>query len=259
MTKHGPRFMTTFAHDETDAIIKELKALATNHNRLLRDFIEINIDDWRNAVLPPKVRELALQTQAVYGKNIYASAYVGTFAIRLRPGLTLYANWGGHPECFPRPGGDTVTYLYEDVASEFVQRLYDGIDEWHRNAVNYGLVLDVFDWLNGKRHEYRDDTTGFCGKGERRWLRTILPGIVAVVGRFNPDLARSLVAPLSGIRPPIPPEYIDGIRKANQTIAASLIVPPHAGGERHISLSLSSSHSVSLPIWPCSFSAHYDV
>lgn len=249
MSKHGPRYTTAFDTDTSNKIRAEIKKLAANHNRLIRNTFEIDINDWRNAVLPPEVRELAVQAQRLYNHQIYDSAYHASFV--LVHGL-VRASWEQHPDKFPRPNAVTTTSFFEDAAAPFVQRMQVFVEEWQSSAVDYGLVLDVFDWLNGVEG-YSKSRPGFCAKGDRRHLRNLLPGVVPLLGKFDRDLANMLASPMTGgKRPPVPVEYMEGIVRANQIIASALLLPVAPAMEHHISLYLEQAE-VTHPLWPQRF------
>jgi hypothetical protein len=236
MSKHGPRYTTAFDTSTTDNIRSQINNLARNHNKLIRNSFEIDIVDWRNAVLPPEVREHALVAERLYHGMIYDAAYSGSFAMTHG---ALYASWEQHPDRFPRPTSVSTAKLFTDAAEPFVRRMEAFVEEWQSSAVDYGLVLDVFDWLNGKTSGFNE---GFCAKGDRRHLRSLLPGVVPLIGKFDRDLAATLSAPMTGgKRPPVPVEHMEGIVRANQIIAAAMLLPPAPPMEHHISLALQTS------------------
>lgn len=241
MSKHGPRYTTAFNDEESEEIRKTIKRLAGNHNRVIHNELAIGIDDWRNAVLPSEVRELAQEAEKYYKNTFYtASVYTGTFALG---GHAFAADWEGHPKRFPRPPGSGTSF-HTDVAGAFVQRLHDLLDEWHANAVRYGMLLDVFDWLND----------GFCAKGDRRHLRTVLPNVLPLIASFDRPFAATLSRPLTGgSRPAVPIENAAGIVRANQIIAGALLVPVVPLVEDHVSLSLQRVESSTHPEWPRRF------
>jgi hypothetical protein len=106
------------------------------------------------------------------------------------------------------------------------------------------LVAAAFEWVNN-----------FCAKGDRRHARMLLPGLLPLIRRFEPGLARNLAGPFNLTRPSIPPDRVQGLARANQIISEALLLPepPTEASEVQMEL-VNFSMVTSCSIWPGTFS-----
>lgn len=167
-------------------------------------------------------------------------------------GVYAGMGWWNHNGRFPLPDNlsDKYLQLHDDARPEVVEKYEALCRDWVMSGLNYGLLMSVFDWLNE-----------FCAKGDRVHVRTLLPNVVSLIRKHNPDLAGKLARPLGvgASREPLPADRRDAVVRANQIIAEGLMLPVIPSPPRQISLALNASEKIVHPLWPESVTLHLSI
>jgi len=262
MSSHGPKYTTAFNGLDSEAIRLQIAKLAMKHNNLIRK-TDIDIGQWRRTILPPDQRELSLQVERHYGGRMYSSSYVCRIDLpkqrwQASSDSPLYEFGGSNASVvfgwldnqvgrFPRWAGNSPK-LHDDVCPKLVDQIHENIREWMVSATNYGLVRAVFNWINE-----------FCDKGDRLHARSLLPGLVPLISKYDPALARRLAKPSSASRRPVPEEMLPGIQRANQIISEGLMLPDAPKQNAAVSMMLADVKQVSYSDWPQRFDPIVDI
>ncbi len=221
----APKYTTAFDNDTTEAVQNAIKEMAQNHIRLLHP-TDIAMSDWIEVILPPERRALARESERYFFGCFLNEAYRAHFPILnkywpladgtrielAREDPIVFFDWSFRNDRFPVPA--SCVQLYDDSRPRLVALIRSAIAEWIETATNYGMLLDVFNWVNN-----------FCDKGDRMQARLLLPGLLPILSKINSSMAARLVRPPTIIRKPVPEECIAGLQRANHIIAESILLP----------------------------------
>jgi len=183
---------------------------------------------------------VALPEEIPFGDGVYQS-----------PGMSLEFDWRNatceeDSDCFVLPPHlRNVKAFTSDTPKAFL----DMITEWQTNAIEWGLVRKVVDWL--------DDTLAPNDFVQACYLLPMLPSLVKHISDGRAIVQAAGSVPRNPMRVDLP--WLLGLQRANQILAGSELM-----GEADTELSSPvdmvmkvSGNTVHHPLWPSAFDAEY--
>lgn len=225
----GPKYTTAFDTNDTIAIHQAINQLAQRHAFMTKQ-APLSLEKWLGILLEEKwhdyvkcaARDFAfngLKYTATRGEKYERPIIAGIeqpMMGSLQVSITF--SWGHLSSPFPVPHIAHLWAPIETLRSDMfpaehkalMAQIKDRVDI----ALQWGLVRTIFDDLNM-----------ICGKGDRRSLRTLLPGVLPLLSlRGRHSMARSLERALTRT-PPVPAWLVPYIARVNQIIAGGILLP----------------------------------
>lgn len=216
--------VTCFDEDTTSKIVRRIEDLAANHNQLIlhNTMAKLDLAMALQTFIAPEDRAMALATHRQFHSVLRADAYRINLYVDGVNGVWCTRFWwdnaaaGADPQCFavaPHSGP------YDFQPGTFTTELLNTLEEYVDNAISWGLVRDVFEWLNEDVVKPRD-------YAHMIFLMPALQGVVAYVNR---EFAAKIGPPRAVARPPIEAKRLPTLQRANRFLSGSYLLPEAEG------------------------------
>lgn len=250
--------VTCFDADTMRKIKAEIQQLAANHNRLIINptLSKLTMRTALETFVEPQWQPSAVQTYQRFSGQLRSEAYQIRYrSLRALPNeARLRFYWHNEaafkdPSCFVIADADQNLPLGRALqatpwAAEFVERL----DEWIGNAIEWGVVLQTFEWLNEnvKPRDY----------GHAVFL---LPTLVPLIARFQKAWADALAKLKPPMRAPVDANFLPALQFANQKLAGAFLLPSDdtATGAGPVWATVQDAGYTRHPAWPGTISPYF--
>lgn len=238
---------TCFDGNTSTSIKGQLFYIIGNHNRLIVDPVlaKLDMQTMLETFVPPVDRDFVKAVDHRFGPQLKSGAYLLRLK-KLRWDIGLSFGWATDPakedaHYFAVPDHYQNLDFHEALQpTMFAIELNQMLEEYIDNAIKWGIVWEVFRYLNEERVQPKDYAS----------MVYYLPMIVPLVSRFNSGLAENMKA----LKPPrnpwaIEPRYLDGLRHANRMLAAAAMLP-QTEAVTHVVHMVIDAPEVRTPLWP---------
>lgn len=220
----GRKQTTCFDERTSQRIVDRIEYLAANHNCLiLRDTMsKLDLAMALQTFIAPDDRTMALDTHRKFHDVLRSDAYKIKLHVDGVNGewhtmfwwdnATAYAD----PQCF---AVQPTARMYDFQPGGFTTELLNTLEEYVDNAKSWGLVRDVFNWLNDDVVKPRDYAH----------MIFLMPALQGVIAHFDRGLAEQIGPPRALKRPPAPADKLTALQGANRFLAASYLLPEAQG------------------------------
>ena len=243
---------TTCFGDRIDTIFHQIERRARAHNRhIVTD--RPYVGELLNWIVPAEHRRFYQDAWKEFGPEIDASSRSAQISLpaELTVGDTTYDatnmklnfDWRNDKceedsECFalPTPLRDNLMFT-DDTPKAFL----DMLAEWQANAIEWGMVRRVFDWLDDELAP--NDFVQAC------YLMPMLPALVKDSSGCRAIVDAAGRTPKNPMR--IELQHLAGLQRTNQILAASELI----GDAEHelsspVAMKMSASKIAKHPLWP---------
>lgn len=220
----GRKQTTCFSGDISQKIVNRIENLAANHNRLiLHDTMsKLDLAMALQTFIAPDDRRMALNIHRKYHEHLRPDAY----KIKLHVdgvdcdwhAMFWWDNAAAYvdPQCF---AVQPTVGVYDFQPGGFTTELLSTLEEYVNNAKSWGLVRDVFNWLNDDVVKPRDYAH----------MIFLMPALQGVIAHFDRGFAEQIGPPRALKRPPAPADKLTALQGANRFLAASYLLPEAQG------------------------------
>lgn len=239
---------TCFSDEQYRLIELHIAKLASRHNDLIIEptMAKLDMAAALELFIPPADREYAVAVHQRYGRYLNADAYEVGFRklpVFKHESPRLYFWWReakNDPRCFPMHQNQQIFTLSEGLqSSPLVPELFQMLNDWIENAIEWGVVKSVIKAINDIALLRNVAYAGY-----------LLPALVPVVARFDKALATKMARKGSD-RGAWPVECLDGLRFANRKLASAFLLPEDVilfSGP--ISMRITDPGECAHPAWP---------
>jgi hypothetical protein len=216
--------ITCFDENMSSEISYALLGRAANHHFLILQptMSKLDMPTALRTFLPQEERDMAVKTHTLFHEVLRSDAYRIQLHVDGVNGVWYVHFWWGNDaayadvSCFAvRPG----VGMHDFQPGAFTTELLTTLEEYVDNSERWGLVLDVFKWLNEDIVKPRDYAHMFF----------LMPALQGVIAGINREFAAKIGGVRSVVRPPVSAEALPFVQQANLTLAGSYLLPENDG------------------------------